>query len=167
MLIRICFLSIALYLFLISGVSAQKKVETTSVPENIASAFKTAFPSASNVIWRKAEKREVYAASFTQDGQKMHVAYGPQGEMVRKVTPIQTNALPAAIAAAIKTGYPGYTVKHCHQIQKTKKGDSLYRVKLVKSPGKEKAMVVYTADGKVAPAKILAPEDSIDPDDEK
>ena len=139
-------LAILLSAGVMMGAAAQDK-KGSDVPAAVKTNFKTAFPNAKDVDWKKKEGS--YKAKFEINGTDYIAYYGADGKIISKGLKIRRSELPTAIADAVKNGYAGRTIDNVYRMDKN--GTAYYLVKLEGDPDTK---VLYTADGQVAKEKI-------------
>jgi uncharacterized membrane protein YkoI len=131
--------------FLIKA-SAQD-IKAGEVPAAVKTNFKTAFPNAKEVDWKKKEGN--YKAKFEINGTDYIAFYSADGKIISKGLKIRRSELPTAISDAVKNNYAGRTIDNVYRMDKN--GTAYYLVKLEGDPDTK---VLFTADGQVSKEKI-------------
>ncbi len=118
---------------------------TVKVPKAVTDAFAKNFPAAKEIKWGK-ENAEEYEADFKINGNKMSANFLADGSWTETEATIAVSALPAAVAATVKTKYPAHTIVGAGKIEKAN-GEILYEAELKKSS--KKMEVILNADGSI------------------
>lgn len=126
--------------------AAQEQVKESDVPAEVKTGFKNAFPDAKDVEWKMKDGK--YKVKFEMNGTDNIAAFDAAGKMLSKGVKIKESELPAAVAAAVKSGYADRTIDDVYKVDKN--GTIHYMVKLNGSP---ETKVAYTADGQVVKEK--------------
>ena len=113
-------------------------------PKAVTEAFNKKFPSATKITWGKEAAKE-WEANFTFEGSKISANFYEDGTWLETEKEIKATSLPAAVAAAIKTTYPGWTIAEADKTETSKHG-TIYEADLKK--GISKKGVAYKEDGK-------------------
>lgn len=112
-------------------------------PKAVKDAFDKKFPTATKVTWGKEAAKE-WEAEFTLDGSKISANFYEDGTWLETEKEITATSLPAAVATAIKTNYPGWEITEADKTETSKHG-TIYEADLKK--GKQKKSVAYKEDG--------------------
>jgi hypothetical protein len=116
------------------------------VTESAKKAFAAMFPNATNVKWEK-ESADEYEANFKLNNANVSANFKHDGSWVETETTIKATELPAAVANAINTRYPGATFSRTEKIEKPG-GKILYEA-VIRFKGKKKEMEI-NPDGSFA-----------------
>jgi len=128
-----------------------KKVATNNLPPQIDSAVKSKFP---NATIRSAEKetengKVIYDVELTQNGKHYEMDIEENGTVAETESAIEAAALPAPVSQAVKSKYPGATMK---EIMEKRKGNeqavSEYEIVIKPASGKSKE-ITFAPDGTV------------------
>ena len=112
-------------------------------PKVVSDAFTKKFPTATKVSWGKEGPKE-WEAEFTFEGSKISANFYEDGAWLETEKEIKAASLPTAVATAIKTNYPGWTIIEADKTETSKHG-TIYEADLKK--GKSKKAVAYKEDG--------------------
>lgn len=126
----------------------EEKIPLSKVPKAVIDAFKGKFPEAkiNTAIKEEEDGKTVYEIESTLNGLAVDCVLKPDGEFVEIEKQIKADALPAAVADALKTKYPNATWS---KIEEVTKGDKVsYEVVVKKADGKSVGVALDTT-GKV------------------
>jgi Putative beta-lactamase-inhibitor-like, PepSY-like len=112
-------------------------------PAVVQKAFEKKFPNATKVSWGKESPKE-WEAEFTFEGNKISANFADDGTWVETERKIKITDLPKAVAAAIKSSFPGWTIIEADKTETLKNG-TVYEADLKK--GKTKKGVAFKEDG--------------------
>ena len=108
------------------------------VNEKVKTAFEKAFTNASNVTWE--EKDNYYLVSFRVDDVRYRVAYDLEGKVLAESKITKFDKVPAAVIAALKTQYEGYSLGN--------------NVEVLKSGGKTTYSFTISNDNQILRVKV-------------
>jgi Putative beta-lactamase-inhibitor-like, PepSY-like len=134
-----------LFVALISTFTFAQKISDKEVPAMVGSSFKIKFPTATNAKWEKENGTE-YEVNFKLEKVNYSAKFGSEGKWMETENGVAVSALPAAVAAALKTDFPGFKIEEAEKVESAENG-ICYEVKAEK--GKEEYEVLLSADGKV------------------
>ena len=117
--------------------------QSLKVPDAVATAFKSKFPTATGVKWGKENAKE-YEAEFNLNNTAVSANFKLDGSWVETETTIPSGELPAAVSSAINKKYPGAVYTRTEKIEKPG-GKILYEAN-IKVNGKKKELEL-NADG--------------------
>ena len=112
-------------------------------PEVVVKAFNKKFPNATKVSWGKEAAKE-YEAEFTFEGKKISANFFEDGTWLETEKQIPATELPKAVQSAVKTKYPGWTIKEADMTDTAKHG-AIYEVDL--KMAKKKKSAAFKEDG--------------------
>lgn len=158
---------IILAVFTLNAVIAQNKgngkgnggvkngIPESAVPAAVVNAFKAANAGATNVIWHKAPKKEIYRAGYTSaDGMRRASIYTPDGKQLRAVEIGKENLLPANIASDVKAKATGAEIKRVEKHTLLQKNNEIrYHVFAVNKEAKTRYHFRYDGTGKMLDMK--------------
>jgi Putative beta-lactamase-inhibitor-like, PepSY-like len=151
-LIRLITLT-AVFVWLTPGLQGQdEKVDIDKLPAKVAATLKARFPGAQITTVTKAiENGEViYDIEMTRRGKKHEMDVKEDGVIVNFENQITVNALPAAVAAAVKARYPKCTIKEAMEVMVIKGHKDVvdeYEV-LIETVEKKELELTVSPDGK-------------------
>jgi hypothetical protein len=140
---------------------------TVDVPPPVRTTFETSYPSATNIEWKRYNSEPVemvdwdltgwptldtndYVVMFDWDGYDYYAWYDDQGNWIGATYEIPDHSkLPAAVNAAIKKDYAGYTIVEVDK--EVDKRRTAYEVELQKDADRVK--ILYAEDGSVLKKK--------------
>jgi uncharacterized membrane protein YkoI len=151
-----------------AGATTTTTTTTVTVPEGTRTAFKTQYPTATNVVWTNYDtKAEVpidwemagwttldandYVVRFDMDNEGYYTWYDSDGNWIGSAYVMKdVSQLPEAVTKVINEKYAGYTIKTVNrEFQKDKMA---YEVELTKTDGKAKILV--DANGTIIKEKV-------------
>lgn len=112
-------------------------------PKAVKDAFVKKFPTATHVTWGKEAPKE-WEAEFTFEGSKISANFYEDGTWLETEKEIKAASLPTAVAKAIETTYPGWTITEADKTETAKHG-TIYEADLKK--GMKKKAVAYSEAG--------------------
>ena len=112
-------------------------------PAAVKAAFEKKFPTATKVSWDKEAATE-WEAEFTFEGSSISANFAEDGTWLETEKKINATNLPKAVADAIKSKYPGWTISEADKTETSKHG-TIYEADLKK--GMDKKSVAYKEDG--------------------
>ena len=112
-------------------------------PVAVQKAFEKKFSTATKITWGKEAAKE-WEAEFTFEGNIISANFAEDGTWLETEREIKATDLPQAVAAAIKTKYPGWAISEADKTETSKHG-IIYEADL-KLSGKSKS-VAFKADG--------------------
>ena len=112
-------------------------------PAAVKMAFEKKFPTATKVTWGKEAAKE-WEAEFTFEGSKISANFGEDGTWLETEKEIKAADLPVAVAASIKSKYPGWTIAEADKTETSKHG-TIYEADL--KNGMKKKAVAFKEDG--------------------
>ena len=139
-----------------------------SVPATITTSFTTQYPTATNVTWTAYDMSAApivdweflgwqtmdandYVVRFDMDGQNYYGWYDDSGNWIGTAYVINAyNTLPAAVANALNTKFPGYSFESAQR--EFWKDQMAYEVKLKKTDD-DKVKVLMDANGNILKQK--------------
>jgi hypothetical protein len=129
-----------------------EKVDVDKLPAKVSATLKARFPGAKITTATKTlENGEViYDIEMTRAGRKHEMDLKEDGSIVNFENEIAVNALPAAVVAAVKTKYPGSTIKEAMEVMVIKdKKDTVeeYEV-IIETAEKKEVELAVSPDGK-------------------
>jgi len=92
------------------------KINSSSVPAAVRSAFSKNFSGVNDVKWEKEKGN--YEANFKQANKTMSALFNEKGEWLETETGIKINDLPANVLSYISANYKGAKIKETAQIKK-------------------------------------------------
>lgn len=158
---------VLLSVFVLNAVIAQNKangkgnpggkhgIPESAVPAAVVNAFKAANAGATNVMWHKSPKKEVYRAGYTSaDGTRRASLYTADGKQLRAVEIGGENLLPANIASDVKAKAAGAEIKRVEKHTLVQKNNEVrYHVFAVNKPAKTRYHFRYDGTGKMLDMK--------------
>lgn len=120
------------------GASAQLKLDEKDVPSQVLSSFKTNFPNAKDIEWKKKDNK--FKVEFEIGNDDHIAAFDGAGKLLMKGVQIRFADMPAAVATAAKS--VNRKLDDVYKIEKD--GVTLYKVEF---EGKPEKTVIYSADG--------------------
>jgi Putative beta-lactamase-inhibitor-like, PepSY-like len=151
-LIRLITLA-AVFAWLTPGLQGQdEKVDIDKLPAKVAATLEAKFPGAQITTATKTiENGEViYDIEMTRRGKKHEMDVKEDGVIVNFENQIAVSALPAAVAAAVKTRYPKCTIKEAMEVMVIKGNKDVvdeYEV-LIETAEKKELELTVSPDGK-------------------
>jgi hypothetical protein len=145
--------STALFGLLISAAAAQEKIDADKLPQKVKDSLKARFPGA--MITQITKEMEnggvVYDIEMTVGGKKHEMDCKEDGTIVDIQNEVDAKALPAAAATAIKTKYPGSTIKEVGEILvvKDKKETRDHFEVIIETSDKKEMELTVSLDGKI------------------
>ena len=127
-----------------AGLSAQK-LKDSDIPAAVKSAFTKKFPQAKSVKWSKESATE-FEAEFKNGSMEQAANFDAAGNWVVTETEIKSSALPANVAKAISTDFPGYKIEEAEKVEKPGQAQ-FFEVQAEK--GKKAFNVQVSSDGKI------------------
>lgn len=112
-------------------------------PVAVKKAFDKKFPTATKISWGKEAAKE-WEAEFTFEGSKISANFFEDGTWLETERQIKAANLPSAVAASIKSKYPGWVISEADKTESAKHG-TIYEADLKK--GKLKKDVVFKENG--------------------
>ncbi len=112
-------------------------------PWRVKTSFEKKFLAATKVSWGN-EVATVWVAEFTFEGSTISANFAEDGTWLETVNEINAANLPKAVAEAIKSKYPGWTIAEADKTETSKIG-TIYEADL--KMGTEKKSVAYKEDG--------------------
>jgi hypothetical protein len=112
-------------------------------PKAVKDAFEKKYPTATKITWGKEGAKE-WEAEFTFEGSKISANFNEDGSWVETEKEIKAADLPTAVATAIKSSYPGWSIVEADKTETAKHG-TIYEADLKK--GSAKKAVAYKEDG--------------------
>jgi hypothetical protein len=98
----------------------EKKIDLKDVPPGVLAAVKARFPEGK--VTRAAKEEEdhevIYEIALMDKDAGVDVAVSAKGKILEVERTIDPGKLPAAVAAAIKAGHPGATIKKAEEVVK-------------------------------------------------
>lgn len=157
------FFLLAAGILFVGAITLAMSCSDESVPQAVQDAFSQKFPKAKKVKWEE-EGKGVYEAEFFIKKQEMSANFKADGSWLETEMRIKKSDLPAAVIAAISTGFAGYEIEKVEQIEKAGK-EMAYEVDLENEATDQEVEVVFSADGKILYQKVEDQDDE-DEDDE-
>jgi len=133
---RVALLSIAAVLFC-------SWAFTMIPPQAVKNAFDKKFRTATKISWGKEAAKE-WEAEFIFEGSKLSANFYEDGTWLETEKIIKATDYPPAVAMAINTSYPGWTITEADKTETAKHG-TIYEADLKK--GRTKKSVAYKEDG--------------------
>jgi len=128
--------------------ACSQDIPAAKVPSVVQNAVQTKFSNAVNIEWEK-KKTGLYEAEFAINSTEYTAWLDATGKLVAYKLGIKENELPAIITSAITREHAGYRIDDADKIEKD--GITYYQVEL-DAKGKKDRNLVFSADGKMAPA---------------
>lgn len=128
--------------------ACSQDIPAAKVPSVAQNAVQTKFSNAVNIEWEK-KKTGLYEAEFAINSTEYTAWLDATGKLVAYKLDIKENELPATITSAITREHAGYRIDDADKIEKD--GITYYQVEL-DAKGKKDRNLVFSADGKMAPA---------------
>ncbi|HSU27570.1 MAG TPA: PepSY-like domain-containing protein [Chitinophagaceae bacterium] len=134
------------FLVLALGLSASISAgcQSTKVPEAVLTSFAARFPTTTNVKWSKEDKTE-FEAEFKLSSRAVSANFKANGDWVVTETTIPVTDLPAAVASAVDTKYPGSVFSVIEKVEEP--GNKVYYEATIKWNGKKREIKVSAAGG--------------------
>ncbi|HEX7844806.1 MAG TPA: PepSY-like domain-containing protein [Chitinophagaceae bacterium] len=134
---------------------------TVVVPEPTQTAFKTRYPAAASITWKRYEPVDRfdwtwagwpvmdtadYWVTYTDDGVEYWTWYDENNNWIGTSSEITNHSsLPAAVSKAVTSNFPGYTITSVSR--ENDKDRTAYEIKLEK--GADKAKLLVDENGRV------------------
>lgn len=130
-------------------------VPESAVPTAIVNAFKAANANATNVIWHKASKKDIYRVGYTSaDGMRRASVYANDGKQLHAIEIGKENLLPANILSDVKAKATGAEIKRVEKHTLLQKNNELrYQVLAVNKEAKTRYHLRYDGTGKLLDMK--------------
>ena len=112
-------------------------------PTAVQKAFEKKFPNATTVSWGKEGTNE-WEAEFTFEGSTISANFADDGTWLETEKAIKIADLPKAVANAISTKYPGWSITEADKTETSKHG-TIYEADLKKETSKK--AVAFKEDG--------------------
>ena len=107
--------ALAIMLFSMNACTKDGLISLKKVPDNVKSAFNSAYTSANDVEWYR--DGDLYIAEFEQNGQEIEVTMNENGQVIEIETEIAVSELPAAISVYIAANYPNAEIEEAERIE--------------------------------------------------
>ena len=130
------------FAILISGATTFAQSKTNKL---VDAAFKTKFPTATNLKWDKENDHE-FEADFMANGLKYSANFSDKGEWLETESSITFDKLPVKVKTAYNTAHEGAKVKAVAKIE-TSNGAIKYEIEAKK--GLKTIEFFYNAEGKL------------------
>ncbi len=133
----------------------KNSIPESAVPAAVVNAFKAANAGATNVVWRKNPKKEIYRAGYTSaDGMRKASIYTPDGKQLRAIEIGKENLLPANILSDVKAKATGAEIKRVEKHTLVQKNNEIrYHVIAVNKEAKTRYHFRYDGTGKLLDMK--------------
>jgi hypothetical protein len=112
-------------------------------PVAVQKTFEQNFPNATKISWGKESSKE-WEAEFTSEGNKISANFAEDGTWLETEQEIKIEALPEAVAEAINSKYPGWSILEADKTETMKHG-TIYEADL--KNGREKKSAAFKEDG--------------------
>ncbi|KAA2244625.1 hypothetical protein F0L74_01225 [Chitinophaga agrisoli] len=126
--------------------SVKKSKSTTAkalvAPVPVKDAFEQNYAGITDAKWSKRGAGN-WVANFSKEDVKTAVEYSPEGSWVATRSEYTADQLPETVASALKTKYPGATVKDASKIER-KDVAAYYKVN-IQDNGTDKAVLINEA----------------------
>lgn len=97
-------------------------------PSAVTTAFKTAYPAATDVKWTQTPDG-MYAAEFGNNKVRTKTVYTSAGVLDRSRVVIPTSSIPSAVSTAIASSLNGQTIEKAFQVTLSKSKDVYYNIR--------------------------------------
>lgn len=138
----------SLIALLIFGTATAQKLPAKDVPSVILNAFQTRFRNAEDVEWK--HKHGYYEVEFEIGRREHEIKYDAKGNILSYEEELDLTNVPQPVQAAIKSQYPGSTVKEAKKIES---GNVTYKVEIRNTTGEEWD-IILDASGKILSKKL-------------
>jgi uncharacterized membrane protein YkoI len=133
----------------VANAGEEKKLTEQQVPKPVLEAFHKAYPQALDVRYEteKEAGKTVYEVEFKDKGINREASYSAQGALLEAEEGINPDALPAAVAEALKKAHPSATVEEAEKLAKADGTANGYEVEI--KDGKKTLEIHLDANGKI------------------
>lgn len=140
-----------LSLFVLFFASTVSFGQVRKIPSEVTEAFKSKYPSATNVEWR--DKLSNFSAVFEADDQQYEARFNSKGEWQLTENEIDENNLPEDVKEGYeKSKYAEWEIGKVHKIELAD-GSLQYRVESVKSDVRKKNLY-FNSEGRLIKDRI-------------
>jgi hypothetical protein len=146
--------SVAAFLMLIAGsaLAGEKEISESEVPKAVLDSVAKKYPAAKRTGFaREVDKgKTVFEVQLVDGGHKIDVDVSPEGTILETEEELAFDAAPPAVKAALARSakYAKWTVKRAERVV-TAGNDAEPRFEIAVANGKDKAELVFSADGKL------------------
>jgi hypothetical protein len=124
-----------------------QKIKPQNLPDEIKTAFLTAYPNAENARWSR-ESNGNYEADFRVQKSKCSAVYTSEGNLVEAEIAVKWVEVPIAVRQTVLLQFKGYKVKESEKkILPDQADKNFYEVELQK--GGEKLEVLLSETGEI------------------
>lgn len=136
---------------------AKKGIPESAVPAAVLNAFKSAYPGATEVVWHKAPKREVFRVGFTTNGVRSAALYANDGKLLRTIEIGKENLLNQNMLSEIKAKAANAEIKRVEKHTLLQRNNEIrYHVIPVDKTAKMRYYFRFDGNGKLLDMKQKA-----------
>lgn len=139
----------------------EKKITEQEVPPAVLQTFKAAYPSAE--VRGYAEEAEggqkLYEISFTNEGQRIDIAYASDGKLLELEETIDSADLPQVAHDEINNAFKDAAIKRAERVVKGEHTGYEAKVDVTENGATKRYELVFDQDGKLLKKKVESEEE--------
>jgi hypothetical protein len=132
-------------IIILGNTSLAQRISGEKIPAEVASSFKTKFPTVIKPSW-EIEGTNEYEAEFELNGTEVSVKFDSTGKWLETETDLKTSDIPVSVQSSLSKDFTGYKIKEVSKIENIN-NEIYFEAEIQK--GKKTQEILYNTEGKI------------------